>query len=527
MAAARDADAAAVGPGGADGGPERVDGVGRDDTVDPRGVELRLNVVESRALRRREPPATAGQATDDVTVYADGNGPVGATENVRGPSEQWGCQGNKLPGISANSYYNIMGGSRRGTLNINWFKPDLLAPGSNVASLRSSVWSSSANSLCDTSNGPQPYPFSGSGNTYLGGSGTSFSAPAAAGAALLASRVYAERVLPGCASTACNAGAASPALLKAMLVMAARSMRGGDDQAIAPWWLRDQQVMPGDLVRPTQTNHHFYRATKFGYSSASVEPQWQTGSGSITLDNGSNSPDWQEAGSTLIGKLPNNRQGFGRIDLEDVLSTYPARDYVNENYTITNPNAPPWTRTYQVHDATLPVKVVLTWTDDPAIVNESTADPSHVLVNDLNLIVETGSPCNTRYLGNFTTVLDEARGEESTGISCLASSSEHHQQRRVGQVLPVSKRRHTIHRESGWRPVDESDVCAGRVQRLRCLRHRTTRHTHKRHSHGKPNAQRCHHLEFRHSRHQLRGSKKIRGQPLCRSGWPTHQRRIH
>src|SRR5204863_534160 len=40
---------------------------GRDDTVDPRGVELRLNVVESRALRRREPPATAGQATDETT----------------------------------------------------------------------------------------------------------------------------------------------------------------------------------------------------------------------------------------------------------------------------------------------------------------------------------------------------------------------------------------------------------------------------------------------------------------------------
>jgi len=67
MAAAGDADAVAVGPGGADGGPERVDGVGRDDTVDPRGVELRLNVVESRALRRREPPATAGQATDETT----------------------------------------------------------------------------------------------------------------------------------------------------------------------------------------------------------------------------------------------------------------------------------------------------------------------------------------------------------------------------------------------------------------------------------------------------------------------------
>ena len=50
----------------------------------------------------------------------------------------------------------------------------------------------------------------------------------------------------------------------------------------------------------------------------------------------------------------------------------------------------------------------------------------HILVNDLNLRVEVGSPCSTRYLGNFTTVLDNARGEESVvaSNSCLATASD-------------------------------------------------------------------------------------------------------
>lgn len=180
-------------------------------------------LIQCRDVRRTLPAATAKNVIS-----------VGAAESVRGPSEQWNCEAGSLPGISANSYNNIMGGSRRGTLNDHWYKPDLMAPGSNVASLRSTVWDGVTNSLClPAGGGAQPPPFSG-GDTYLGGSGTSFAAPAAAGAALLASRVYAEHLLPGCANTSCDPGAASPALLKAMLIMSARSMRGGQDQAVAP-----------------------------------------------------------------------------------------------------------------------------------------------------------------------------------------------------------------------------------------------------------------------------------------------------
>src|SRR5205814_15205 len=102
---------------------------------------------------------------------------------------------------------------------------------------------------------------------YGAAAGTSFAAPVAAGAALLARRVYAERVNPGCHAT-CNPAAASPSLVKAMLVASAKSMKGG---------------------------------TSFSAVSS----------------------------STIIGALPNDQQGFGRIHLQDMLSTSLSHYYFN------------------------------------------------------------------------------------------------------------------------------------------------------------------------------------------------------
>lgn len=168
-------------------------------------------------------------------------------------------------------------------------------------------------------------------------------------------------------------------------------------------------------MRPTVPNGHYYTAQNPDIASpGSQEPQWNTASGSLTQDN---DESWKESGSTIIRKLPNNQQGFGRIDLEDVLSPYPARDYVNDALA-PDSNGSPWSRTYRVHDPNLPVKVVLAWTDTPSLANEpdnftGVADVAHILVNVLNLTVEVGSTCTTRYIGNSTTVAAESRGEES------------------------------------------------------------------------------------------------------------------
>lgn len=181
-------------------------------------------------------------------------------------------------------------------------------------------------------------------------------------------------------------------------------------------------------MRPIVSNGHYYRATNDPGYSGPQSPSWQVGAGSQTVENVPSGQVWTEWGSTIIGPLPNKQQGFGRIDLEDLLSTYPARDYVN-NDIIADPNTIPWTRTYQVHDTALPVKVVLAWTDEAALANEpdtftGTADPLHILVSDLNLTVEFGNnPC-MRYIGNWTTVNDDVRGEEPVGVSCLASAPD-------------------------------------------------------------------------------------------------------
>ena len=135
---------------------------------------------------------------------------VGAAENYRPEENPANCWG-----TAANDYRNLSGDSKRGFVTDGVFKPDLVAPATMAVSTES------------RSQLPYGTPGQGAGwceNNFDGNpdynmdSGTSFAAPAAAGAALLASRFYSS--VPG---------AASPALVKAMLIGGARSMLGGID----------------------------------------------------------------------------------------------------------------------------------------------------------------------------------------------------------------------------------------------------------------------------------------------------------
>lgn len=225
------------------------------------------------------PPATA------KNVIA-----VGAAENVRSASEQWNCLWSQ-----ATNFNNIAQVSKHGTATAGWHKPDLYAPGSSVSILRSSAVT--ANLVCLDGDywwdqqPPETNSTSDVPATYYGDTGTSFSAPAAAAAALLASRVFAETVSPNCHATAnCDAGAAKPSLLKAMLIAGARTMRTGIDRA--------------DPLDPRIT------------------------------------------GTANVGTMPNDRQGFGRLSLEDVLAGYPSHTYINENLSLTTPASSIWTRTF-------------------------------------------------------------------------------------------------------------------------------------------------------------------------------------
>jgi Fibronectin type III domain len=269
------------------------------------------------------PPATA------KNVIA-----VGGTETPRSQSEPWSCKG-----AGTTSLWNAESNGKRGTLDAGWFKPDLMAPAANVAGLR--LESITQETYCASTP---------SASAYAANTGTSFAAPVGSAAALLASRAYSA-----------TASAASPALIKAMLVMSARSMKGGKDYG--DWTLSNQPPNPA----PT------------------------------------------------IGALPNQSQGFGRISLQDILETYPARYYYNQADSLTLSTT--WTNTFKVHDGQRPVTAVLTWTDVPAqiSVGQMITNP---LVNDLDLAVHLGTTCTERYVGNSL-----SSSELSNPVSCTSTTA--------------------------------------------------------------------------------------------------------
>jgi hypothetical protein len=140
------------------------------------------------------PPATA------KNVIA-----VGAAENYRPDQDAAACRG-----TLADSYLNLSINSKRSMLNASIFKPDFVTPGTMIVNPRSGSQDGNIHWCNDA-----PY----GSFIHVMESGTSFSAPAAAGAALLASRVFSS-----------SPNAARPALLKAILAASARSMINGTDR---------------------------------------------------------------------------------------------------------------------------------------------------------------------------------------------------------------------------------------------------------------------------------------------------------
>lgn len=264
------------------------------------------------------PPATA------KNVLA-----LGMAENVRPDSAAWRCAG-----ALAQSHDNIAGNTKTGTKNSEWFKPDLMATAGNVSASKSHDESVSAE-FCQNGQTPPAIPAE-----YFASTGTSFAAPVGAGAALLASRYYS--LWKGGSASALTA---SPALLKAMLIAGARSMQGGNDRSHVTAWRRslNRAILEGALVIPSTPNGHVYKARNYSGYTGNTEPSpWPIGQGTWVQETGTapNPPQiWDYLGpETMVGALPNGRQGFGRINLVDVLSTYPSRDFINQEPPALNPS---------------------------------------------------------------------------------------------------------------------------------------------------------------------------------------------
>jgi peptidoglycan hydrolase-like protein with peptidoglycan-binding domain len=176
------------------------------------------------------------------------------------------------------------------------------------------------------------------------------------------------------------------------------------------------------------------------------------------------------------GPVPNNRQGWGRINLGAVFDESVHKLYVDQSILLTSlGDCRRWN--LQVSDPTKPVKVTLTWTDPPGSVGSGTADRP-AIVNRLRLQVENGG---TTYYGNDfsngwsragsppddeghdNTVNVHLRGGEVTGtftvtvealqlaMNCLTNQATDPQQ---DFALVV----HNAHLDAGMTPVDTTVI---------------------------------------------------------------------
>lgn len=262
------------------------------------------------AVRDTPMPITvsAGNICDDSNCYTMVLSPataknvitVGASESYRPGTTCDTGGGVPVNGQYASSLNNVAYFSRRGTTD-GRIKPDILAPGSLVSSthaqgLAPQYDTNQLHPLFCQNVGPYwNYP-TNPDKIYDIGSGTSFSSPQVAAAAPILSARFAAR----------GGRILSPALLKAVVVGSAKSMKGGLDR----------------------------------YTS------------------------------TTVAARPNSTQGFGRLFLNDVLAgVYGTWVGLDENQTgaLGSVNDQR-TGTFTIIDPTKPTVVVLAWTDEPSLV---------------------------------------------------------------------------------------------------------------------------------------------------------------
>jgi hypothetical protein len=120
--------------------------------------------------------------------------------------------------------------------------------------------------------------------------------------------------------------------------------------------------------------------------------------------------------SVAVGAAPNTRQGFGRLSLDSILTGATPPVLIDQSFGrhFTASGQARTTR-LTVRDPSKPVVVALVWTDYPATPPVTSGSP---LVNDLDLtIFPIAAPCTYRQ-GNYLSVSNASRGEESVSTPC-------------------------------------------------------------------------------------------------------------
>lgn len=293
--------------------------VGSNSWGDESQGRYDLSAAEFDALVRDADTATPGDQEYVLEFSAGNSGPggqtIGSPAVAKNVIATGACQNNRFTfGIYAEGQEVMADFSSRGPAEDGRIKPDLTAPGTWIASLKSQA-------------AGEENAWSPINDNYLYQGGTSQAGPHVSGGCAIVVQWYRETR---------GGGTPSPALVKAILINSADDM----GTAIVPTDPDDPDD-PGEVVGDT-------------------------------------------------APVPNNDEGWGRMNLETLIDSERTFDFTEQSAELATGEA--WEKRVVVSDGE-PLKVTLAYTDVPAA---PFAIPA--LVNDLDL--EVVSPSGIRYRGN-------------------------------------------------------------------------------------------------------------------------------
>ena len=129
----------------------------------------------------------------------------------------------------------------------------------------------------------------------------------------------------------------------------------------------------------------------------------------------------------VLGHIPDNNQGWGRVSLENIILVAPKSDrgpkiFSDQEHPLTAVGQEHVLR-IRAHDESRPIRITLTWTDAPASANAAPA-----LMNDLDLEVSGVDQDNRTFKGNvFADGFSETGGSFDTlnNIECVYIREPH------------------------------------------------------------------------------------------------------
>ena len=351
-------------------------------------------------LAVRDPDAGTATLESLAVVFSAGNA-GGRPSSITTPHESKNAiiVGNSLTsragGFPSDDIRGIAGTSSRGPALDNRLLPTIVAPGTNVSAAFSRT-ATIASPIAGTGS-PDPANPGATIDQYTSLTGTSMAAPQVAGACAVITEWWRNRT---------GGKTPSPAMLKALLVNSAEDLTGGEN-----WKALNAVQVDKDRWGPDTAANVFRRQLDF-VPNAVVEIETLltqvanvaaiTAAGQWAFDATTNrlfvrTLNNQDPGSLIatlieardsqpLAHIPNNDQGWGRLNLKNVLLQSPASDrgpgiYSDQRHAFIADNQDLLIKVAPV-DTTRPLRVTLAYTDAAAGVGSTSTR-----MNDLDLEV--------------------------------------------------------------------------------------------------------------------------------------------